>query len=146
MDYALIALGGVVAALAGILLYRLLRKNQGTSAITDAPKHLTPQAQLRKLQESDIFWGVSVESHCRASSRLAGRQFPFDAVPRLPVENCESEACICRYIGLPERRVRGDRRRGQDRRGALRMEGYERRADRPRRKDDGLNWGTYRHL
>jgi hypothetical protein len=106
----------------------------------------SPQKQLAKLQANDIFWGVSVESHCRASSRLAGQKFPFDVAPVIPVANCDAEVCKCCFIGLPERRRRSERRSGIDRRGSLRMESSDRRDERPRRRADLDSWVTYGHL
>jgi hypothetical protein len=146
MEYALFALGGVILTLIGLLLFRAQRRQEPDPEQIEQPTRLTPQAQLYKLQKSDKFWGVSVESHCGASSRLAGQHFPFDEAPHLPVNDCNAAACICSYIGLPDRRMRDERRRGQDRRGAMRMESTERRADRPRRKDDLINWNSYRHF
>ena len=146
MEYALFALGGVILTLIGLLLFRAQRGQEQIPEETEKPIRLTPPAQLYKLQKSDRFWGVSVESHCRASSRLVGQHFPFDEAPHLPVNDCEAGACICSYIGLPDRRFHDDRRRGQDRRGAMRMESTERRAERPRRKDDLVNWNSYRHF
>jgi len=146
MEYALFALGGISLTLIGLLLFRAQRQQEPDVEQIEKPIRLTPPAQLYKLQKSDRFWGVSVESHCGASSRLAGRRYPFDEAPHLPVNGCSAAACICNYIGLPDRRLRDDRRRGRDRRSAMRMETPERRAERPRRKIELLSWNAYRHL
>jgi len=145
MSYALFTLLGLFALLG---IYFLTRRNnapqdQGHSG---AVTRLSPQAQLHKLQLSQKFWGVRIESHCRASSTLAGREFPFDAVPTLPVEGCESAACTCVLVGMPERRSLTDRRSGIDRRRAMRMESNDRRTKRPRRKNDINTWLDYSHL
>jgi len=147
MKYTLFALGVVVLALIGLALYwRRRQQNKTLSGPVEKPLKLTPGAQLYQLKKSEKFWGVSVESHCAASSRLAGQPFPYDSAPRLPVKGCDASACICSYIGLPERRKLAQRRRGVDRRTAVRMEGSERRAERPRRENDLVSWGAYRHL
>ena len=116
------------------------------SAPTAEARHLSPQAQLVKLQESANLWGYRIESHCRPSSRLAGRQYPIDEPPPLPVEGCTSGMCECRLIGIAEQRQVIDRRSGQDRRRSLRMDSTDRRADRPRRECDLNSWGSYSHL
>lgn len=146
MSYALIALAAVILIILGLFLYRIRAKRALGQATIETDIPLTPQAQLYKLQKSEKFWGVSVESHCSASSRLAGKQFSLEAAPVLPVRECEAAACKCSYFGLPDRRIRTDRRSGMDRRLALRMEGTERRAERPRRNDELVSWSAYRHL
>lgn len=146
MGYALIALAAVILIILGLIVSRSRSKRGPGQAATEADIPLTPQAQLYKLQKNEKFWGVSIESHCSASSRLAGKQFPLEAAPVLPVRDCEAPACKCSYFGLPNRRIRTDRRSGLDRRLALRMEGTERRAERPRRQDDLISWSAYRHL
>ena len=146
MSYVLFALGGLILALLGI--FYLSRRKPPKLALNDRVTSIrpSPQMQLHKLQQSANFWGVRVESHCRASSRLAGKQFVFDEAPVLPVEGCESAACNCVLVGLPERRQRTDRRTGEDRRRSLRMESNDRRGERPRRKSDLNSWGAYSHL
>lgn len=146
MEYALFALGGVILALIGLFIVRATRRKDVVYEQIEERARLSPKAQLQKLQTSENLWGVSVESHCGASSKLVGQTFTFDVAPPLPVIGCTADACICSYIGLPERRLHGERRRGQDRRRALRMEGDERRAERPRREGEHYNWAAYRHL
>lgn len=142
----LFALAGLLLALLGGIF--LLRRNAQRPVLRDTAvtARPSPQAQLHKLQSAQNFWGVRVESHCRASSRLAGQQFAFDGVPVLPVEGCESAVCNCVLVGLPERRLRTDRRLGEDRRRSLRMESNDRRSGRSRRKSDENSWGAYSHL
>ena len=146
MTYGLFALAGAIIVLSGLLFIRMKRRRQVAVEEPEKSLKLTPPAQLYKLQKCESFWGVSVESHCSASSRLAGIKFPFDSAPRLPVRECEAATCNCSFIGLPERRHVNERRRGQDRRGSIRMEASDRRADRPRRKADLVSWQAYRHL
>lgn len=146
MTEALLFLAGLLLILAAG--YIALRGRMPTTAQRSPrpPAQLTPQAQLYRLQQAGKFWGVSVESHCRASSGLAGLKFPLDAAPPLPVEGCEATACRCTYIGLVERRAAADRRTGSDRRNGLRMDSPERRSGRPRRARDLDSWQHYRHL
>lgn len=142
----------LILILAGLVLTLLLgwlwlrRARSAASEPLEATPTLTPQAQLYRLQQSGKFWGVSLESHCRASSQFAGRQFPFGSVPTLPVESCTETICRCCLNGLPDRRRCTDRRLGEDRRSDLRMDANDRRSDRPRRKDDLNSWTAYSHL
>ena len=82
MSFYLSALAVVILILFGLLLLRKMRTQASRQPQPKADVPLTPQAQLYKLQKNERFWGVSVESHCSASSGLAGKQFPF--LGRLP--------------------------------------------------------------
>ncbi len=147
MQYALLAIVGLLVLLIG---YWVMKRRPPTPPRRHPapmePHHPTPQAQLAKLKESPIFWGYRIESHCGASSRLAGQQFTMDELPPLPVQGCSHDTCDCRLAGLANQRKQIDRRSGQDRRGSLRMDSEDRRSDRPRRTADLNNWGTYNPL
>ena len=147
MTEAFIAIAVIAVLAAGYLLLRRppspKRQPHGTHKTV---AQLTPQAQLYRLQMAQKFWGISIESHCRASSRLAGLKYPFENAPMLPVQDCPSTPCRCGYIGLLERRVNAERRSGLDRRRTLRMNANERRAERPRRNEDLNAWQSHGHL
>ncbi len=143
MTYVLLAMGGLLIILVAILQ---LRSRRGTRPQPAEQPRPTPQAQLWKLRRSGRFRGVRIDSHCRASSHLVGRDYPFDGAPHLPVEGCDAAVCACGYIGLPDRRARGDRRGSEDRRQSLRMDVEERRAELPRRQAELNSWQTYGHL
>ena len=140
---ALVAL--LLALMIGYWLVRRSRPRGPPSARADSAA-LTPRDQLHRLRQSPLFWGVTIESHCRASSHLAGLEFSFEQVPPLPVAGCDAANCICRYVGLAERRKTQDRRDGVDRRDSLRMNADDRRIDRPRRQADLNLWRSYRHI
>ncbi|MCB1922168.1 MAG: hypothetical protein KDJ27_00235 [Gammaproteobacteria bacterium] len=146
MEYGLFAIGGVILLSLAALIMRSRQTppEPATEHVRQAPP--PPQTQLAKLRNSKRFWGFKVESHCRASSRLAGRQFTLDERIPIPVEGCESPHCDCCLVGLPERRALADRRTGRDRRRSIRMEGSDRRTDMPRRKSDSNSWVAYSHL
>lgn len=147
MTYLLIAIAALLLGLIGYLVVARQKKNHNeTAAPQTQPLHRSPQSQLHKLQANGRYWGFRVESHCRASSRLAGREYAFaDRLP-LPVEDCDTRICECCLIGLPERRQRVERRTGQDRRRSIRMDSSDRRSERPRRQKDRDSWVSYRHL
>lgn len=147
MNYTLVALGVLVLGVVGFFLMRQRHKvrNQGVDRI-EKPVRISPLAQWTQLQKTDRFWGYRVESHCRASSRLAGREYSFDEGPPLPVQGCEATNCTCRLIGMPERRTETERRSGEDRRSSIRMDDSDRRTERPRRKADINSWVSYGHL
>jgi hypothetical protein len=147
MAEALLVVAGIAVLVGIFVLSRHTRPtSQPRSASHKTAAQLTPAAQLYRLQMARKFWGVSIESHCRASSRFAGLKFPFEAAPVLPVKECPSTPCNCSYIGLVERRGKSDRRRGLDRRHSLRMDANERRSERPRRSEDLNAWQSYSHL
>ncbi|MCB1725556.1 MAG: hypothetical protein KDJ39_17865 [Gammaproteobacteria bacterium] len=147
MEYALFAIGGITLLVLGALILRS-RNHQTPETAEEHPRSAlpSPETQAVRLRDADRFWGFRVESHCRASSRLAGRQFAFDERLPVPVAGCESGQCACCLIGLPERRVLADRRSGMDRRRSIRLEDSDRRAERPRRRSDLNFWGAYSHL
>lgn len=146
MMYALLAAGGLILIGLAFVIIRSRSKHDPVDDVVEYPVRITPAAQLATLKQSDRFWGFRVQSHCRASSRLAGRQFTFDETLPLPVEGCEVRPCACRLTGLAEQRSTSDRRTGQDRRRSIRMEENDRRAERPRRKSDLNSWVSYSHL
>ena len=144
--YGLLILGGLLLiALAAALVARRRRPVRHTEMPKPAPR-LSPQAQLTKLRQTGRFWGIKVESHCRASSSLAGRQYTFNEPPTIPAAGCTEAACNCLLVGLPERRKMVDRRSGLDRRQSLRGESGERRTKQPRRDADVNSWVAYSHL
>lgn len=151
MGYALLVIAGLVAGIAGFFVWSRYRRARDAAAATalerraTAVANLTPDAQIAKLRQTGKYWGYRIESHCHASSRLAGRQYSFDDTPPLPVPGCEARVCSCCMVGMPERRQQRERRSGQDRRRTIRMDSTDRRSDRPRRKGD-LSWASYSHL
>jgi hypothetical protein len=146
MTYLVLVLGVLVLVLLAVLLLGSRRRRRLTPRLPDQPLRLSPHAQLLKLQNSGRFRGVRIESHCRASSHLVGREFDFDAAPSLPVEGCDAAVCECGYVGLTDRRQLSERRAGEDRRDSVRTEWSDRRHNRPRRESDLNSWGAYGHL
>ena len=55
------------------------------------------------------FRGVQVKpsdySRCRAVSEIRGQRFLSDEVPQLPLDECDAEACECRYELFDDRRT-----------------------------------------
>ena len=76
--YELIGLGVLFVALLVYLALRHRRRDADSYAAKPAPDR--PE-QLRRLRGDPRFWGVAIESHCRASSRYAGAKFAFDDLP-----------------------------------------------------------------
>ncbi len=73
------------------------------------------------------FWGLRVtESEsgvcCEAMREMAGRCYPIENAPPLPIPGCDLTICQCRYEYLPERRANPERRSGLDRRSAIRFD------------------------
>ena len=146
MAYVLLALGLLLLAMGLLFLAGARRHRRIAPRLPSQPIRLTPQAQLDRLQKAGKFRGVRIESHCAASSRLAGRDFSFESAPHLPIQGCDARVCECGYIGLSERRSVIDRRSGRDRRNSMRTDSDDRRAQRPRRAVDLNSWAGHRHL
>jgi hypothetical protein len=80
---------------------------------------------LQQLRQSKRYWGVTIRNgKCAAARKLAGQKFALNVAPSLPLADCRSLHCTCRYTGLVERRKR-KRRTGQDRRLLLRFNGQQ---------------------
>ena len=135
----------VVLALLG-LAFTIGRRKRGNCKPLPADKAsaLTPVGQLARLKQCGKFNGVSVESHCPATSSLVGVRFTFENAPELPLPGCDATPCRCRFVGITERRQLIDRRSGHDRRESLRMDSDDRRSDQPRRKSERDAWGAFR--
>ena len=137
----------IVLLLLLVLLAVLARRQRGLKPRLPAhPIRLTPSAQLQKLQASGDYRGVKIDSHCRRSAHLVGREYEFDTAPALPVRDCEHAVCECGYVGLAERRKATDRRTWTDRRSTVRLDSDDRRAKRPRRKADLATWAAHGNL
>lgn len=88
---------------------------------------------IEKLRDNPLFWGVEMgQPGCEAAQALLGQQFPFDEVPELPLEGCNSANCTCQFKGLRDRRS-WVRRQQEDRRTTIRFD--KDRPDRRSRKD-----------
>jgi hypothetical protein len=144
-ELMIFVLVGVVLAAAGFVAWRIAAgRAESVAATTPAPDSITsasPAQQLAALKAQGRYSGVMIETHCRASARLAGRKFPIDEAPQLPTMGCDAPACRCRYIGLLDQR-KADRRVIPDRRQSLRM-GEDRRSGEDRRKDANRWKGEY---
>ena len=147
MTYTLVILGLLtVAAIAAVVWMRRDKQKTEIAESPEKPKYLAPEAQITKLRRIGKYWGYKIESHCRASSCLAGQKYAFEDTPPLPIQGCELKVCGCCLIGLAEQRRMRDRRSGQDRRRSIRIDSTDRRAKHPRRNDDHNSWGSYSHL
>ncbi|MDJ0807288.1 MAG: hypothetical protein QNJ78_10685 [Gammaproteobacteria bacterium] len=106
---------------------------------TDKP---LPQKQLSKLSQSGQFYGVKIQrSSCTACSNLAGKVFPFEDAPLLPLKDCDAVNCTCEYLGVVDPRKTPERRSGNDRRIDIRMSTERRYGQDRRSKVD--NWIGY---
>ena len=106
---------------------RRLRQGSARSGATAKP------GGMEKLRDNPLFWGVEMgQPGCEAAQALLGQQFPFDEVPELPLEGCNSANCTCQFKGLRDRRTWA-RRQQEDRRTTIRFD--KDRPDRRSRKD-----------
>lgn len=108
------------------------------------------QARTRaeRKESHQRFWGVRVigtepAPTCAAMRCTDGRGYRLERVPTLPLPDCDLQICRCRFEYLPERRTCSERRRGQDRRTAIRFDTdrSDRRTGLDRRSaNDAWNW------
>lgn len=95
-----------VLVLAGVAAWLLLRRRTSTDL---ADGQLPPVP----LDGSGRFLAVSIrfgEQACSASRALHGRRFLNDAAPDLPLPDCDSDDCQCRFVYHRDRRSGNDRR------------------------------------
>jgi hypothetical protein len=135
----------ILAVIAGIgWLLRVRRHRPRTHASKPETVIYTSSRQLDALRGNKNYWGVDIQfGVCKVAKTLAGKQFPFNEAPALPLGDCPVNCCTCIYVGLRERRVR--HRRGEpDRRHLIRYLHHhsDRRCYKERRKIDV--WRTRR--
>lgn len=141
--YVLIAPTVLLLALLAMLVVVSRRHRRILPKLPTDRRRRTANAKLHTLQESGRYWGVRIDSHCRATSPLVGREYAFDSAPHLPYQGCNAAVCSCSYVGLADRRSIIDRRTGEDRRSSTRLESDDRRAQRPRRETELNPWLVY---
>lgn len=126
----------LLVVIAGLLYYRRRRTLQQTAV--ERPE--------RRVTKSDSrYHAVSIRfeaNACAAAKELAGTRFLATEAPILPLPECDSSGCKCRFVHHP------DRRSGKDRRSPFAAGGIpggtgkfdtERRAGKDRRHDADQN-------
>ena len=124
------------AVLVLLVVWLLLRRRRG-GARAEPPTAIEETA-------NSAYHAVSIKyatNACEAAKALSGRRFLSNAAPRLPLPDCDSLECRCRFAH------HDDRRTGKDRRSPFAAPGFggstgafekERRENSGRRKSDGL--------
>lgn len=76
--------------------------------------HARPTVQRRIPSKTDAkFHAVSLKfpaSACEAAKAMEGRRFLSSAAPRIPLADCDSVQCKCRFVHHKDRREGDDRR------------------------------------
>lgn len=130
-----LALLGIILVLLVVWLYVRYR-NQSDEA--PKPASLTDTGK-------NAFHAVSIKfesNACAAAKEMEGRRFLARAAPRLPLPECNSLECRCRFTHHADRRSPKDRRSPFGAAGAQGGTGSfekERRARRDRRKDTNFD-------
>jgi len=74
----------------------------------------SPQEQADTASaKNTVYHAVSIkfdENACEAAKEMSARRFLSSAAPRLPLPECDSLECRCRFIHHKDRRARKDRR------------------------------------
>lgn len=99
----LLALLGIAALMLVVWLYV---RNRGQKEELQEPASLTDAGR-------PAFHAVSIkfDTHaCDAAKEMDGRRFLSNAAPRLPLPDCNSLDCRCRFAHHKDRRTRKDRR------------------------------------
>ena len=104
MDIAI----SIVAIIILILLFLLYRRTQATTTkrppLPGRPGMAKPDTQ---------FHAVSLKfpaTACDAAKAMEGKRFLSSAAPRIPLPECDSLECKCRFIHHKDRRQGDDRR------------------------------------
>lgn len=144
MSWLLIPL--VVALVAG-LAYFVIRRRGATAPVAPKVPALSPGRTAKpKSPPHSRFWGKQLvvpnpDDACLSARVLNGQSFAINKVPKLPLKDCGSVNCACRFEALVDRRADPERRCGLDRRDLIRFEDRkDRRHDHDRRKDDQYDW------
>ena len=93
--------------------------------------------RTKKHLASDPFIAVSLvceSESCEEIGVLEDQRFLVNEAPAIPLQQCTSEVCGCRYHHYKDRRSHSDRRQTPKRAGG--EEGFDRRGIRGRRKSD----------
>jgi len=123
----------LLALLVTVTLVALLRSSLRRRGSRKRPRSadLPPRELLAKLRKDPRYWGVTLRAPadgtaCKAALKHNGRNIGVERAPQLPLVECDSKQCCCRYIGLKNRRQ-----------GRSHWGGTE------RRHNDLIQWGNY---
>ena len=119
---------------AALLLVWLFLRRRNVAKEKEAPPPTSRPANT-------AYHAVSIkfgERACDAAREMSGRRFLSSAAPRLPLADCDSAECSCRFVH------HNDRRRGKDRRSPFAAGGFgggtgsfqQERRERPDRRED----------
>ena len=96
----------VVALVLLIAIWWFLRQRQ-------AAKSEDAKTTVRPSGTKSAYHAVSIKfpsNACKAAREMQGRRFLSTAAPRLPLPNCDSQECSCRFVHHKDRRAGRDRR------------------------------------
>jgi|SRR5210317_1012647 hypothetical protein len=114
----------ILLLLAGLILYGFKPYDYG-----GGKRHAKKSEKSKPFagKSSDARWrSVKIRpgaTPCRSIAEVTGRIFLAQDAPSLPLQNCSSENCQCRYVFLEDRRSGDDRRLEFDRFGDM-IPGY----------------------
>jgi hypothetical protein len=106
----------LLAVVIAVVLLKM-RANPKKKAGLRVPKkkaHKVSAAGKRKIATADDFPSVSIRygrSACPAVTALAEKRFLANEAPSVPLEDCNSANCTCKYVHHEIRREQGDDRR-----------------------------------
>ena len=110
-----------------------------TLGTADAP---APVFKVRDRATESLYHAVSIrpgETCCAAAKQFGRMRFLADKAPRLPLPECDSAECACRYSHFADRREGFDRRAVYDADRERALEVVNRRSNNGRRATDPVN-------
>ena len=99
-------------ALAAVVVVALLARRLRRRLPQRGPRHSRPQDEVNA-DGSGRFHALSLRfgaGACDSSRRLHGKRFLSPDAPTLPLADCDTEHCRCRYVHHRDRRDGEDRR------------------------------------
>jgi hypothetical protein len=110
-----------------------------TLGTADAP---APVLKVRDRTNDSRYHAVSIkpgESCCAAAKQFGRMRFLAEKAPRLPLPECDSPDCACRYSHYADRRDGSDRRAVYDAEHERALKVVNRRANHGRRATDPIS-------
>lgn len=90
-----------------LLAWLFIRRRQAAKSKTES----VPAARISKTNTAYHAVSIKISGFtCAAARDLEGRRFLSTAAPRLPLPECDSTQCDCRFVHHQDRRAGRDRR------------------------------------
>lgn len=104
----------LAAAIGWLLLMRFKTTVEATTEVPTAQaiERLPNNVTDLRFRSVGIDTGVNC---CKSAEKVAGRRFLIKQAPGIPLQDCDSEQCECKFIHFADRRDNDPERRGEGR-------------------------------